>query len=104
MGKLQEQMKADLFLKRYSPHTTRAYLRCIREFAKYFMRPLAEMGETEVRQFILHLAQERKVSGSVHSTPVSALRFLYRITLRQPHVVERLPYPKRQRSGAGCGG
>ena len=39
MGKLQEQMKTDLLLKRYSPHTTRAYLRCIREFAKYFMRP-----------------------------------------------------------------
>jgi integrase/recombinase XerD len=98
MGKLQEQMKADLLLKRYSPHTTRAYLHCIRNFAKYFMRPPSEMGETEVRQFILHLAQERKVSASLHSTHVSALRFLYRITLRQPQVVERLPYPKRPKT------
>lgn len=95
MGKLQEQMKADLLLKRYSPHTTRAYVRCIRNFAKHFMRPPSEMGETEVRQFILHLAQERNVSVSVHSTHVSALRFLYRITLRRPQVVEHLPYPKR---------
>ncbi len=95
MRKLQEQMKADLFLKRYSPHTTRAYLHCIRNFAKYFMRPPAEMGEAEVRQFILHLAQERKVSASVHGTHVTALKFLYRITLRRPEVVERLPYPKR---------
>ena len=39
MGRLQEQMKADLLLKRYSPHTTRAYARCIRNFAKHFMRP-----------------------------------------------------------------
>jgi len=38
MGRLQDQMKTDLLLKRYSPHTTRAYLRCIRDFAKYFMR------------------------------------------------------------------
>ena len=29
MGKLQEQMKADLLLKRYSPNTIRAYLHCI---------------------------------------------------------------------------
>jgi site-specific recombinase XerD len=98
MGKLQEQMKADLLLKRYSPHTTRAYVRCIRNFAKHFMRPPSEMGETEVRQFILHLAQERNVSVSVHSTHVSALRFLYRITLRRPQVVEHLPYPKRPKT------
>ena len=44
MGKLQEQMKADLLLKRFSPHTTRAYLRCARHFAKYFMRPPEEDG------------------------------------------------------------
>jgi integrase/recombinase XerD len=76
MGKLQDQMKTDLLLKRYSPHTTRAYLRCIRDFAKYFMRSPAEMGETEVRQFLLHLTQERKVSSGLQTTYVSALKFL----------------------------
>ena len=70
MGKLQEQMKAELLLKRYSPPTTRAYLHCIRNFAKYFMRPPSEMGETEVRQFMLHLAQDRKVSAFVQSSGV----------------------------------
>ena len=72
MGKLQEQMKADLLLKRYSPHTTRAYLRCIRNFAKHFMRPPSEMGETEVRQFLLHLTQDRKVSAFVQDMHVGA--------------------------------
>lgn len=98
MGKLQEQMKSDLLLKRYSPHTTHAYLQCIRNFAKHFMRSPAEMGETEVRQFILHLARERKVSASVHTTHVTALKFLYRITLRRPEVVQHLPYPKRPKT------
>ena len=98
MGKLQEQMKSDLLLKRYSPHTTRAYLHCIRNFAKHFMRSPAEMGETEVRQFILHLARERKASASVHTTHVTALKFLYRITLRRPEVVQHLPYPKRPKT------
>jgi hypothetical protein len=44
MGRLQEQMKADLFLKRYSPNTPRAYLRCVRDFDKFFIRRAAEMG------------------------------------------------------------
>jgi site-specific recombinase XerD len=98
MGKLQEQMKIDLSLKGYSPNTTRAYLHCIRNFAKYFMRSPAEMGETEMRKFMLHLAQDRKVSAFTQSTHVNALKFLYRITLRRPEVVERLPHPKRPKT------
>ena len=98
MGRLQDQMKTDLLLKRYSPHTTKAYLRCIRDFAKYFMRSPAEMGEAEVRQFLLHLTQERKISPCLQTTYVSALKFLYRITLRRPEVVEHLPYPKRPKT------
>jgi len=98
MGKLQEQMKTDLLLKGYSPHTTRAYLYCIRNFAKYFMRSPAEMGETEIRKFMLHLAQDHKVSAFTQSTHVNALKFLYRITLRHPQVVEHLPHPKRPKT------
>jgi len=98
MGKLQDQMKTDLLLKRYSPHTTQAYLRCIRDFAKHFMRSPAEMGEPEVRQFLLHLTQERKVSSGLQTAYVSALKFLYRTTLRQPEVVEHLSYPKRPKT------
>jgi len=59
------------------------------------MRSPAEMGETEIRKFMLHLAQERKVSAFTQSTHINALKFLYRITLRHPEVVERLPHPKR---------
>jgi site-specific recombinase XerD len=62
------------------------------------MRPPAEMGETEVRQFMLHLAQDRQVSAFVQSMHVNALKFLYRITLRCPQVVEHLPYPKRPKT------
>jgi site-specific recombinase XerD len=98
MGKLQEQMKTDLVLKGYSPHTARAYLHCIRNFAKYFMRPPSEMGETEVRQFMHPLAQDRKVSAFVQSMHVNALKFLYRITLRRPEVVKHIPHPKRPKT------
>jgi len=98
MGRLQEQMKADLLLKRFSPHTMRAYLRCIRDFAKYFMRPPEGMGEAEIRKFLLYLTQEQDVSPGLQAVYVSAFKFLYRITLRQPEVVEHLPYPKKPRS------
>jgi site-specific recombinase XerD len=62
------------------------------------MRSPAEMGETEVRQFLLYLTQERKITSGLQTTYVSALKFLYRITLRQPGIVEHLPYPKRPKT------
>jgi integrase/recombinase XerD len=98
MGKLRDQMKADLSLKGYSPHTQRSYLRCAGEFARHFMRPPADMGEEEIRQFLLHLIEERKVSAGVQGIYVSALKFLYRITLKRPEVVENIPHPKRPKT------
>ncbi len=83
MGKLQEQMKTDLVLKGYSHHTTRAYLYCIRNFAKDFMRSPAEMGATEIRKFMLHLAQDRKVSAFSQSQHVYTYlsRYTHRVAI-----------------------
>jgi len=88
-------MKADLSLKRYSPHTQRAYLRCVADFARHFMRSPAQMGEEEIRTFLLYLVEQRRVSPSLHGMYVSALKFVYRITLKRPQVVATIPYPKQ---------
>jgi integrase/recombinase XerD len=57
------------------------------------MHSPSERGETEVRQFLLHLAQERKITPGLQKTYASALKFLYRITLRQRGIGEHLPFP-----------
>lgn len=95
MGKLREQMKGDLVLRGFSVHTQRNYLRCVREFAKHFKRSPAQMGEQEVRAFLLHLVQQRKVSAGLRSVYVSALKFFYRNTVRRPEVVEHIAHPKK---------
>ena len=94
MGKLQEQMKADLTLKGYSEHTHKGYLRYLRRFAKHFMRSPAEMGEEEVRAFLLYLVREQKVDPSLQKAYISALKFFYRTTLGRPEVVANIPNPK----------
>ena len=94
MGKLQEQMKADLRLKGYSEHTHQAYLRYLRRFAKHYMRCPAEMGETEIRTFLVHLAEEQKVDPYLQKAYITALKFFYRTTLRRPEVVANIPNPK----------
>jgi integrase/recombinase XerD len=95
MGKLHDQMREDLLLKAYSPHTQNSYLRCARHFASHYMRSPQEMGEKEVRDFLLHLIRDRKASPATQDMYVNALKFLYTITLKRPEVVKDISHPKR---------
>jgi len=95
MGKLHDQMREDLLLKAYSPHTQNSYLRCARHFAGHYMRSPQDMGEKEVRDFLLHLIRDRKASPATQDMYVNALKFLYTITLKRPEVVKDISHPKR---------
>jgi site-specific recombinase XerD len=94
MGKLHEQMKADLTLKGYSEHTHEGYLRYLRRFAKHYMRSPAEMGEEENRAFLLYLVREQKADPYLQKAYISALKFFYRTTLGRPEIVANIPNPK----------
>jgi len=98
MGKLHDRMKGDLLLKGYSPHTQSAYLRCARHFTSHYMRSPEEMGEEEIRGFLLHLVRDRKASPATLSMYVNALKFLYNITLKRPETVKEIPHPKRPKT------
>lgn len=98
MGKLHDQMQEDLLLKAYSPHTMRSYLRCARHFAKHYMRSPEEMGEQEVRDFLLYLVRDRQASSATLDMYVNALKFLYVVTLKRPEVVKNLSHPKRPKT------
>jgi len=98
MGELRDRMEADLRLRRRSERTCVAYLRCVRAFAAYHRRSPAELGEPEVRAFLTHLVEERRVSPSTQGVYAGALRFLYAITLRRPEVSALIPRPRIVRS------
>ena len=62
MGQLHDRMAADMKIGGYSPNTQKIYLLYARQFAKHFMRSPSEMGVEEIREFMLHLAEKRRVS------------------------------------------
>ena len=55
MGKLRDQMQADLELRGITPKTQKSYLREVRNFARYFGKSPEELGESEVKQYLLYL-------------------------------------------------
>jgi site-specific recombinase XerD len=91
-------MREDLQLRNYSPETIENYLRCVAHFAHYFRTPPDRLGPEHIRQYQLYLVQDKRVSWGRIMQIVCALRFLYRVTLKQPWMVEYIPQPKRPKT------
>ena len=94
MGKLREQMKGDLELKGLSPNTQEIYLRQVSQFSRHFRRSPHHLGEKEVREYLLYLIREKKVSTSTVNQCYHALKFLYERTLERERVMARVPRVK----------
>jgi len=95
MTPLRQRMLEDMRLRNFSPHTQESYLLQISLFARYFAKSPEVLGPEEIRTYQLYLATEKKVAPRSIQITASALRFLYRVTLKKPWVVEDLPTPKK---------
>ena len=96
MGQIRERMEADLKLAGYSPSTRKIYLLYARLYTKHFMRSPEEMGEKEIRTYLLHLLEQREASRSTIRQVRAALTFLYSVTLRRSVEVAYVPSMRRQ--------
>jgi len=95
VGQLRDRMEADLKLAGYSPSTCKIYLLYARLYTKHHMRSPAEMGEEEIRQYLLHMVEGRKISRETYRQIRAALTFLYTITLKRPTEVAYLPVRRK---------
>ena len=76
------------------PRTIEAYVAAVVKLTRYFRTPPDQLSPEQVRQFQLHLVQQR-VSFSLLNQVTAGLRFFYGITLGRPDVVHRIAYGKR---------
>jgi integrase/recombinase XerD len=97
MGKLRDQMLVDLQLCGAKPRTQKTYLREAENLAKYFNRSPAELGEGELKEYLLYLMKERHLSEGTFRFYVAGLKFLYRTTLKRGWVVEKIKCPRREK-------
>jgi site-specific recombinase XerD len=97
MTPLRQRFIDDMRLRNLSPKTIEVYVHAVAKFAKHFGQSPAELGPQQVRKYQLHLI-DQQVSWSQFNQAVCALRFLYNVTLKRPHVIEHLPFAKRPRT------
>ncbi len=96
MTRLRQRMLDDLRRRNYSPDTIRGYIRAVRQFAEYFGRSPEHLGAEELRRYQLYLLHEKKLALGTVENCISALRFLYKKTLKRRDLAfDDLPFPKQ---------
>jgi integrase/recombinase XerD len=94
---LRKKVLDELERRNYSQATARAYVGAIRRFAEYFHRSPDQLGLEHVREYQLHLVQERKLRPRTVMIQMAALRFLFLRTLKRRFSRDDLPLPKAPR-------
>lgn len=97
MSPLRKRLIEDLQVRNYAPGTVRAYVDHVAWMARFYGRSPDQLDEEQVRTYLVHLVQERKVSWSHYNVTVCALRFLYRVTLGRDWPIRHIPYARRPR-------
>jgi integrase/recombinase XerD len=97
MTLLRQRMLEDLRIRNYAATTVDCYVRAVAEFAAHFNKPPDKLGPEEIRQWQLHLLNERKVQRSTYIQAICGLRFFYRHTLRRKFDIDRIAMPRREK-------
>jgi integrase/recombinase XerD len=83
MTPLRQQMIEDMQLRGLSKSTQVAYVRSVRQLAEHYGKPPDQISEQELRQYLLYLRNVKHVSASTFTVILSAIKFLYRYTLKR---------------------
>lgn len=99
-SKLLQQVSNKIRFKHYSIRTEKSYLSWIKRYILFNQkRHPKDMGESEIRKFLNHLAVDRFVSASTQNQALHALLFLYKEVLQNDigriEKIERARYTRR---------
>ncbi len=84
-------------LRGCSARTQEAYVQQVYQLAKHFRQSPDQLSNEQVRQYLFHLARERKLAPSSINQAVCALRFLYeRVLYREVAALHQaLPFTRK---------
>jgi len=95
MTPLRQRMLEDMGIRNLAANTQLSYLQQVSLYAGHFHRSPEELGPEEVRAYQVHLTKTRKLAPSSVGIATSALRFLYKVTLKREWAPDDIPMPKK---------
>ncbi|HEX5718586.1 MAG TPA: site-specific integrase [Thermoanaerobaculia bacterium] len=97
MTEMHRRMEEELKLRGCRPRTQKTYVEWVARFAAHYRRAPEQMGEEQVRAYLVHLLEDQKLSRSTLVQAFCALKFFYIRVLRRSCEVEDLRFPKQQK-------
>jgi site-specific recombinase XerD len=83
MTPLRQQFIQEMVLRGFSLRTQEVYVSAVYHLAKFYRRPPDQLSDGQLREYVLHLAQVRKLSASSINQTISAFRFFYERVLQR---------------------
>jgi integrase/recombinase XerD len=96
MTSLRQRMIEDMQIRNLAVHTQNTYVLQVSMFARHFSKSPEVLGQEDIRAYQIYLTNEKKLAIGSILIAISALRFLYKITLKKGWVFEEIiPAPKK---------
>src|SRR3954471_8235150 len=93
---LRRRMIEDMMMRKFAPRTQEGYIRAVKSFSAFLGASPDTASFEDLRRYQLHLVSSHAGVPTINHT-VTALRFLFTVTLRNPEVVARLPFIREPR-------
>jgi integrase/recombinase XerD len=93
---LRRRMIEDMTIRKFAPKTQQGYIRAVKNFSAFLGASPDTASFEDVRRYQLHLV-ERGTSAPIINHALTALRFLFMVTLHKPGVVIHLPFVRAPR-------
>src|SRR5258707_3449859 len=93
---LRRRMIEDMTIRKFAPRTQEGYIRAVKGFSAFFGASPDRASFEDLRRYQLHLVASGAGTPTINHT-VTALRFLFIVTLRKPQLVARLPFIRQPR-------
>ena len=95
MTSLRRRFIEDMQIRNLAVNTQKSYIQQVLLFAQYFQKSPEVLGPDHIRAYQLYLTNEKKLSTGSITVAISALRFLYRVTLKKDwSFADFIPAPK----------
>lgn len=96
MTSLRTRMTEDMQIRNLAVHTQNTYLLQVALFARHFSKSPELLGPEQIRTYQVYLTNEKKLATSSILIAISALRFLYKVTLKKTWAIDDvIPAPKK---------
>lgn len=83
-----EDLRRELVSRKYSPKTVKAYTYYNRDFLNFTGKKISDINDNDIKDYLLHLAEEKKAATSTINQAINALKFYYGTILKRKFIYE----------------